>query len=46
MIKARSVRDKRIKGNAYPHYGLEARLLFMQQFLHELTALEARKLLV
>ena len=46
VIEARSVGDKRIKGDARAHYGLEARLLFAQQFLHELIALEVRKLLV
>ena len=42
IIKARSFRDERIKGNLKNHYGLEARLLFAQQLLHEILALEVR----
>jgi len=43
VIQKRSYRKKRIKGDITVHYGLEARLLFAQQLLHELLAAEQRK---
>jgi len=36
VILKRSFGDKKIKGDHPAHYGLEARLLFIQQLLHEL----------
>ena len=36
VISKRSYGEERIAGDMPPHYGLEARLLFAQQLLHEL----------
>jgi len=43
VIAARSYGDHRISGDSIYHYGLEARLLFGQQLLHELFAAELRE---
>ena len=40
VIHKRSFGGERIEGDMKPHYGLEARLLFAQQLLHHLLALE------
>jgi hypothetical protein len=40
VISKRSYGNERITGDIKPHYGLEARLLFAQQLLHELLAAE------
>jgi len=37
VIDHRSYKDKRIKGDSSVHYGVEARLLFIQQLTHELV---------
>lgn len=42
VISKRSFGGERIAGDIKPHYGLEARLLFAQQLLHHLLALEAK----
>ena len=42
VIQARSYGEERIKGDLNTHYGLEARLLFAQQLLHEILASEIR----
>ena len=38
VISKRSFKDERIVGDIQAHYGLQARLLFAQQLLHELLA--------
>lgn len=43
VISKRSYGKARIAGDIKAHYGLEARLLFAQQLLHELLAGEERK---
>ena len=37
VMEKRSWGSKRIAGDISAHYGLEARLLFAQQLIHELT---------
>jgi hypothetical protein len=46
VISKRSYGNERIAGDMKPHYGLEARLLFAQQLLHELLAAEQRQKIV
>mmetsp|Transcript_3544 Transcript_3544/g.5144 ORF Transcript_3544/g.5144 Transcript_3544/m.5144 type:complete len:387 (-) Transcript_3544:170-1330(-) len=43
VISKRSFGEDRIHGDMLAHYGLEARLLFGQQLLHELFALDLKK---
>lgn len=45
VVSTRSFGKERITGDLKPHYGLEARLLFAQQLLHELllASLKERK---
>lgn len=40
VIAKKSFGDERIEGDIPPHYGLEARLLFLQQLFHHLRRLE------
>jgi hypothetical protein len=40
VIFKRSFREKRIQGDHVAHYGVEARLLYAQQLMHELIKAE------